>query len=1466
MAVRWFAGAETGDVLECVTGTPTIETTNFYPGGGLYSYKWLTSSGGQFTSLAGLAAGTLYSRFHFRLDAVTPASVQDNICRVYAGASTVIGIVAWTATSGNSSTYTIQLINFQTGSSVQIGSNFTASYGQWYTIEIKATASATVGVLELKISAAGGGATTVVATGSGLNTGATVFDHMGFGPAAGAGSTTGNMYYDDVCIGDSGYLGDGFVIARQGVAGTPTDTSANWVLVTGATVQACLSHTPTDTATGKITNAVASAVARSMVISPFSAAQVTTNGQSAHGAGIIQSLDVINAVKTSIIGLTSSTTSDPVDSIRRRVPVAAAATDVAMAAWTVAATYRETLWGSIPTYANLNNHEIGVLRGATTTNIHTVQDMWTMVDYSPGTPLPLPVRRSGGNRKRTAFAMPLVRNMRGSRPTRGNLFHAPAAVLGPISLVNNWTGQATGSQTTIAVVTSGGSQAQVGDVLVAVIENFGNPPPTAFASSGWTVQVACFTAGPFLTASVLTKVVTAPDIGATFTFTNGGLSYQQSANISCWRGVDNVTPIDAAGTGSTGSNAAPTAASISPTTANNALIWFATSGSTTNSLTVPGALTSLFNYTGSTGNYQPTAGAYQLNNATGATGAIAGAIPGTDLWDAVLIALRPAPPSTALPAIPRRRRPITARAKQVKARRATRPNRTLVIARADPAPSRFAHAPQKKRPTRQSSRKRNVRNRIEFIAKADVAPSRFAHAPQRKRLSAGSKKRPLRSNLTKKLIPQAPTPVRAPLTGTRQGQKKRIAKVKAKRIVRDNLQLRIPPAPIATAALPIRRANQRKRIPRSRAKRPVNASAQLRIPQAPAAVTPQLPQILRQRTRKRVLRPRLGVRSLRSTLIRLPEASPSLAIKRTRVQPKQIARIKDRSRNRSGLLQTGQAAKSVLPAHRPQRKKLTRLAPKRRLRTNLELTIPSAPLATLPLSVRRPRGQAKRLARVRAKRIVRSSPELRIPSAPLAQAPVPLRRPRGQSRRIPRVTAKPRVRSSIELRIPPAPSARLPLAVGIRRRAVKQIPHVKAKRSVRNSLELRIPSAPTATLTTTARRPGQRKRLPRVKAKLRTRDNLQLRIPSGPTTFIGILPPPVRRAQAQRKRIARVKAKRVTRSNLELRIPPAPTATLPRPILARTARPKRRTTTTKRIVRRNRLSVVSQATRAIPPQRRRPRATLKRPINRRRTGALPIRIPSAPVISAGQMPPSLRTRPQKRRVAAIKRRIARNIRIQGMTAATAPSMRRTRPQKKRLARAKVSRITRSIIELRIPSAPAPRLPIAVRRPQGQKKRIAHVKAKRTTRSSVELRAMATIAAPTPFRHRGQKRRIPLVKAKKIVRSSAALRIPAAPRPQAPVPIRRPRGQTKRLPHTKAKPRLRNSVQLLAVTRQLFFDLFQILLALREPEVITLRMTNPERLIMRVSNPDLAMDSKAVEPERIMEPEVNPEIIVLRIKP
>jgi hypothetical protein len=135
------------------------------------------------------------------------------------------------------------------------------------------------------------------------------------------------------------------------------------------------------------------------------------------------------------------------------------------------------------------------------------------------------------------------------------LAHPAWAALG---FVNEWNNHIVGQTSTgLPINTSTTTQPIVGDVFVAVIDAY-NTNITISPPAGWSPAVTQWNSDASLIhAVVYYKVVTAPDIGATFTFTTGGVSSYLSGGIIALSGNDPSTPILTAGTGDVGSTSLP---------------------------------------------------------------------------------------------------------------------------------------------------------------------------------------------------------------------------------------------------------------------------------------------------------------------------------------------------------------------------------------------------------------------------------------------------------------------------------------------------------------------------------------------------------------------------------------------------------------------------------------------------------------------------------------------------------------------------------------------------------------------------------------------------------------------------------------------------------------------------------------------------------------------------------------------
>lgn len=252
-------------------------------------------------------------------------------------------------------------------------------------------------------------------------------------------------------------------------------------------------------------------------------------------------------------------------------------------------------------------------------------------DVAPAATLPLSLLRPRGQKKR-------ITQTRTKKPLRSNLtIQRIAGITVPANItnVNEWT--AAGSPgNVLSIATNTGAQIQVGDVLVASIADntSGGTPP-----AGWSTAVPWWGISLSAGQTVYYKVAAAGDIGASFAFHTTNV--YAAGGIKAFRGVDNANPIDAAGTGNSGTGTTITAASITPVYSGDALLWLESNDGTP-IITIPVGENSAWNIAGvGSANYGSVT-AYQLGLSSGPTGAISGSSSGSTDWTAVLVALKPA--------------------------------------------------------------------------------------------------------------------------------------------------------------------------------------------------------------------------------------------------------------------------------------------------------------------------------------------------------------------------------------------------------------------------------------------------------------------------------------------------------------------------------------------------------------------------------------------------------------------------------------------------------------------------------------------------------------------------------------------------------------------------------------------------------------------------------------------------------
>lgn len=360
MTVVYINGFETGDLsqLDTVGAGAAIETTNVRTGG--YSFKY----------------GTATCKFVVAGIATTQSAVR--LCiKTSAAPSATQGLLV---ENPNTTTRLRLTLNLTTG--------FLGVTDAGVTLGLVTTAGSinvcdgSFHVIDLTYDLAAGGVVkvwvdntldiNVTHTSDVSATTTTSWGCNGFATAV--------IYMDDLRI-DKGTLtqiGAGQIIARQGLAGTPTYDA--WTKNGAATAALCWSDTPFGTGTNCTSST--SAAAQTMLIAPFSAAQA------GHGTQVVNAQDTVNAAKTALI-IKRATSGNP--KIRRRVN--GSDTDTAIVATAADKYFDDGIWTT--TVANLDLLEAGVVKAADA-NLTTVEDVWVMVDYTKANPYTQTVSASAG--------------------------------------------------------------------------------------------------------------------------------------------------------------------------------------------------------------------------------------------------------------------------------------------------------------------------------------------------------------------------------------------------------------------------------------------------------------------------------------------------------------------------------------------------------------------------------------------------------------------------------------------------------------------------------------------------------------------------------------------------------------------------------------------------------------------------------------------------------------------------------------------------------------------------------------------------------------------------------------------------------------------------------------------------------------------------------------------------------------
>lgn len=338
MSVLYFAGAETGGLLELQEQKAQYSAQGTIKRTGAYAYKASSASPVSAIVVSGLNTSTLYVRFGLYIDhKSTPGS--DDGGNVWQFLTNVAGGIATISVrSLSNGTHDINLVSLVNTSH---STGFVAiTAGAWHLIEAKVSVSPTAGILELKVDEVFVGSQV-----SNANTGSTNID-LGVMVTGPDGGLYYEPYWDDLQIRDDAYPGNGKIIARQGKVGSPN--ADTWTKTSSQTAAQVWSETPYSA-----TNEAHS--------TDQSQAQTMLAGDVGAGTDPISSGYTINACKVAVIAkeiLAASGT--PTYSIRRRVN--ATDTDTAKALTTSDAYYDDGIWTD--TLANLQAAEIGAVRGS----------------------------------------------------------------------------------------------------------------------------------------------------------------------------------------------------------------------------------------------------------------------------------------------------------------------------------------------------------------------------------------------------------------------------------------------------------------------------------------------------------------------------------------------------------------------------------------------------------------------------------------------------------------------------------------------------------------------------------------------------------------------------------------------------------------------------------------------------------------------------------------------------------------------------------------------------------------------------------------------------------------------------------------------------------------------------------------------------------------------------------------------
>lgn len=343
--VSHFTGLETGDASEMgsIGAGASVQSTTVRTGG--YALKCAATRS---TLAQSLSVSQTVNRLYLNFPALPGGST---LFFLFFNAGPVTGVTLKLNTNG-----TVQVVDGG------------AAYGFATTNGTSVLSINTWHLIELLVDNAAGGSIQVWVNGfldidithTNLTVATTRYDL--------AGAANPNEYFFDDMRMDTGgvsRIGDGRCIARQGIAGTPTNNA--WTKNGLATAALCWSETPFGTTNN--CSSSTSAAAQTMLVAPFSTVQA------GYGAENIGVNDVINACKTAFVGK-RATAGSP--SIRRRI--GGVNTDTAKAMTTADAYYDDGIWTT--TRANLDTAEAGAVKAADG-NLTTIEDVWMMADVTP---------------------------------------------------------------------------------------------------------------------------------------------------------------------------------------------------------------------------------------------------------------------------------------------------------------------------------------------------------------------------------------------------------------------------------------------------------------------------------------------------------------------------------------------------------------------------------------------------------------------------------------------------------------------------------------------------------------------------------------------------------------------------------------------------------------------------------------------------------------------------------------------------------------------------------------------------------------------------------------------------------------------------------------------------------------------------------------------------------------------------